>query len=221
MKAIYQNMLKTSHPKAIGLAMNYFNPTVPKEKQSPPKNPVMFQKPLSSLVYKPTNINFNNVNSINHEVELGVIVSKKGKNINSEDYLDYIGGYFLLMDFTYVTGGLLDKEGPWMLRKGGDDFFVVGDYISPEKISDPHNLHLELKINGFIAQEGSTSKMVYNIPAQLEYVSKFMTINEGDLILTGTPAGIGPIKDQDMLEATLRQGSTRLDKLKFLVTLAK
>lgn len=221
MKSLFQNVIKTSHPKGIGLAMNYINPSIPKEKQKLPPHPVVFEKALSSLIQKPATIKFDNVNAINHEVELGVIIGKKGKNISVDNWKEYIGGYFLLIDFTYVPGGILDDGVPWMLRKSADDFFVVGDYIAPEKVQDPHNLHLELKINGFVAQEGSTKNMTFKIPEQLAYVSKFMTINEGDLILTGTPVGIGPIKDQDLLEATLRQDSTRLDALKFAVTLNK
>ncbi|KAH9997622.1 hypothetical protein BJV77DRAFT_47197 [Russula vinacea] len=96
------------------------------------------------------------------------------------------------------------KKGlPWSTVKGFDTFTPIGSYIPKSKVADPHNLNLWLKINEQIKQNGHTSDMIFRIPRLIQHVSSVMTLEEGDLILTGTPAGVGPITAGDRIECAL------------------
>ena len=89
----------------------------------------------------------------------------------------------------------------------------VSDFVPAEAVADPHTLELEFKINGETKQKESTALMIFTIPVLIEYISKYMTLKEGDLICTGTPAGVGPIKAGDTLEGALRQDGKELATL--------
>ena len=140
-----------------------------------------------------------------HEVELGVVIGMTGKNIQARHALDHVAGYFLAIDFTNRGLGMMFKKdgAPWCLQKGSDGFAAVSDIIDKSILSDPSNVKLNLKNNGVLKQTGTTSEMIMSIPDQIEYLSKYMTLNEGDMILSGTPNTPDFIAPGDILETSL------------------
>ena len=96
----------------------------------------------------------------------------------------------------------MDKTLPWFQSKAQDNFLYLGDLIPVDAIEDPHNVDLELTINGEVRQKDNTANMIFKIPEILEHISKYITLNEGDIIITGTPENVGPIKEGDLLSAT-------------------
>ena len=128
-----------------------------------------------------------------------------GRNIRAEHWQRYVAGYFVGLDF--VNRALLAKAradgSSWCLAKGGDGFAAVSDFIDKSDVQDCNDLNLKLTINGEIRQDASTDGMIIKIPQLIEYLSKNMTLNEGDLIFSGTPAGAGPVYVGDQLKASL------------------
>jgi 2-keto-4-pentenoate hydratase/2-oxohepta-3-ene-1,7-dioic acid hydratase in catechol pathway len=138
---------------------------------------------------------------------LACIISKTGKNIKRENYLDYIGGYFLVLDLTDRSFQKESKDNswPWFFAKSQDNFLPISKFVEKNLVKDPHNLDLNLWINGEIRQKDNTGNMHYKLPETIEFISKYITLNEGDILLTGTPSGIGEIKVGDKLKASLIQ----------------
>ena len=143
---------------------------------------------------------------IHHEVELGVIIGKQGFKIPESQAMQHVGGYCLALDMTAreLQGKLKSKGLPWTLAKGFDTSCPVSDFIPMDKIPDPQNVDLWLKVNGQMRQDANTKDMIFSIPYLLSWVSDFFTLEPGDLILTGTPEGVGPVKSGDVIECGLK-----------------
>ena len=223
METLFKKVVESNAPKVIAIAKNYvkhaniMGADVPKE-------PVIFTKPLSSITRNNAPIVIPAyMKEMHHEIELGFIVSKRAKNVAAKDALDYVGGYFLALDMTdREFQGHFKKQGfPWDLAKGFDGAMPVSAFVAKDKVRDPHQLELRLTINGKVIQNDSTSDMYYKIPHLIEYVSKFVTLNEGDLFITGTPGGIGPVWDQDKIEALLLQDGKELAAIRTLCVLER
>ena len=222
MEALYKSLFKTPQRKVIAIGKNYrahiaemkymFGDFVPTD-------PIVFTKPFTSAVLPGEPIKLRHDREIHHEIELGVMISKRANCVSQEAWRDHIGGYFLLLDLTDrdLQADFKEKGLPWDLAKGQDYYMPVGDFIAPDTVADPHDLELELRINGDTKQKGSTGLMIHRIPNLIEYVSSFMTLNEGDLILTGTPEGVGPIAEGDKLEGFLRQDNKDISTFVFNV----
>ena len=104
---------------------------------------------------------------------------------------------------------------PWFLSKAQDSFLVLSDnVISPEEISDPHNVELELKLNGVTKQHDITGSMHFKIYDQLDYISRYLSLDEGDMLMTGTPEGLGPVNEGDEIEATLKYDGKLLAQIR-------
>jgi acylpyruvate hydrolase len=136
-------------------------------------------------------------------VELGVIVSKTGKNIPMEDSLKYATKYCLFLNMTSINVLKEAKEKglPWDQAKGYDTFSPVSEFLPVEKVKDPQNLDLWLKINGKMVQQSNTKFMIHSVAKLIHALSQVMTLEEGDFIATGTPEGVGPIKEGDVITA--------------------
>ncbi|EDO48784.1 predicted protein [Nematostella vectensis] len=169
-----------------------------------PDKPLIFLKPTSAYIEQGSKIKIpSNCSQLHHEVELGVVIGQKGANINEEAAMDHVGGYALALDMTDRTlqEELKKKGHPWAISKGFDTSCPVSDFIHSSSIPDPHNLKLWLKVDGVTKQEGVTSDMMFTVPFLISYISKIMTLEEGDLILTGTPAGVSAVKEGDNITA--------------------
>ncbi|KAI5962167.1 uncharacterized protein KGF55_003243 [Candida pseudojiufengensis] len=175
-----------------------------------PQQPFFFLKPSSSIL-KPNNGPFLIPKGVivHHEVELAFILNKELKNLpdsfSPEEALDAIDGYALTIDMTArnVQNEAKAKGLPWSIGKGFDTFLPVSNFIPKSEIPDPYNVDLKLSINGETKQEDNTNLMIFPIHKILSSMSNIMTLEKGDLILTGTPKGVGPIVDGDTVDATL------------------
>lgn len=125
------------------------------------------------------------------EVELAIVIGKKASYVEEEDALNYVAGYCLHNDIS-EREFQLERGGTWDKGKGCDTFAPIGPWlVTKDEVADVHNLRLWLTVNGQKMQDGSTSNLVFNVPHLVSYVSRFMTLLPGDIISTGTPAGVG------------------------------
>ncbi|GBG78327.1 hypothetical protein CBR_g26355 [Chara braunii] len=162
-----------------------------------PKEPVLFLKPTSSYVRKGGVIEVPpGVDSLDHEVELGVVISKKGRDIPTEVAMDHVAGYAVALDMTArsIQNEAKAKGLPWTVAKGYDTFTPISDFLPKKKVPSPNDLELWCKVDDTLKQKGNTKDMIFDIPFLINYISKIMTLEEGDIILTGTPPGVGPVK---------------------------
>ncbi|NJE61834.1 fumarylacetoacetate hydrolase family protein [Thermococcus sp. 21S7] len=169
-----------------------------------PKEPVIFLKPPSSLVGpKQAIILPRGSGEVHHEVELAVIMGKRGRRIPREKAMDYVLGYTVLLDITArdLQREAMRKGLPWTVAKGFDTFAPVGPRVVDKRELAVDDLEIGLKVNGEIRQLARTSEMIFKIPEIIEYVSGVMTLEPGDMIATGTPAGVGPLRHGDRVEA--------------------
>jgi len=183
-----------------------------------PVEPVFFVKTLNTLVTDNEPIIYPKIlyesekyNRVDHEVELAFIISQTCKNVSAEVAFNYIQGYTIFLDMTARTMQKSDRNInlPWYRSKNFDSFGPIGPRIVPcSEISDPHNLSIQLKVNGQVRQSSNTEHMMFKIPQTLEYLSKFVTLKKGDIIATGTPSGISPIQPGDIIEASIEKIGT-------------
>ena len=143
---------------------------------------------------------------IDHEVELAVIVGKQGMNIPRSEALTHVAGYAVALDIT--PSGKEERS----LRKSCETYSVIGPWlVTADEIPDPTNLDLQLELNGDVRQKGNTRQMIRDVAAIIEYASSFYTLYPGDIFLSGTPAGVGPIKPGDEIVASIEKiGSMRV-----------
>lgn len=159
----------------------------------------LFLKANSSLAGcdTPIDIGFTD-RRVDHEIELCAVIGKQGRAISYDDALDHIAGYTIGLDMT-VRG----KEFP-DFRKSPDTFAVLGPYlVTADEIADPNALDFELTVNGEVRQKSNTRDLVFNVQQLVEYASHMYTLYPGDVIMTGTPAGVAPVKSGDRLVATI------------------
>jgi 2-keto-4-pentenoate hydratase/2-oxohepta-3-ene-1,7-dioic acid hydratase in catechol pathway len=157
-----------------------------------PSEPIIFMKSTTSLSgpYDPIVIPKGSEKT-DWEVELAVVISKKASYVSENDAMNYIAGYILHNDVS-ERAFQLERGGTWDKGKGCDTFAPLGPWlVTKDEINDPHNLRLWLKLNGKMMQDGNTDDLIFNIPQLISYTSQFMTLLPGDIISTGTPAGVG------------------------------
>lgn len=203
--------LPQCHPsKIICLAKNYaaHAKEMGVHPKDLPKEPSMFLKPPSALIGPGKNIIIPpQTQEVHHEVELAVIIGRRGKNIPVGAAMEYVFGYSILLDITARDLQSKAKQSgrPWFISKGFDTFAPMGPLIvTTEDIKDPHNLNLELKVNGEVKQSGNTRDMIFKIEDIIHYCSIIATLEPGDMIATGTPEGVGRFQKGDQIEATIR-----------------
>jgi len=170
------------------------------------EDPLLFLKPTSSVIFDHGTIIIpKRSQCLHHEVELGVILGKKGKNIQEEHAMSHVLGYLVALDITARDIQSVAKKNawPWAIAKGFDTFAPLSDAVKKETVPDPLNLILSLKINGVVKQHTNTNQMIYSLERIISFISQVMTLEPGDLILTGTPEGVGEIQEGDLLEAQL------------------
>jgi len=157
-----------------------------------PTEPILFMKSTTSLTgpYDQIMIPKNSVKT-DWEVELAVVMGKKASYVSEQDAMQYVAGYVLHNDVS-EREFQLERGGTWDKGKGCDTFAPLGPWmVTPDEISNPHQLRLWLSLNGKMMQDGNTDDLIFNIPQLISYLSHFMTLLPGDVISTGTPAGVG------------------------------
>jgi len=156
---------------------------------------------------------------LHHEVELGVIIDKTCKNVTKEQAEANIGGYCVALDLTErnVQDQLKKQGHPWLLAKGFDSSCPCGDFIDKKQLNLSKSVNIWLTINGKMKQNGETRDMIFSVGDLIAYISKYITLEHGDLVLTGTPAGVGPVKRGDKIEAGLNGENNFKYSMKFTV----
>ena len=175
-----------------------------------PTKPIIFSKPPTTVTATNTKIikNTKLTSQLDWECELAVIISKKGKYVSKSEALDYVFGYTVIND---ISARDCRREGQWIVSKGQDTFAPMGPIlVTKDEIENPHNLNLSLKVNGVEKQNSNTQFMLFNINDLIEDLSTVFTLEAGDIIATGTPAGVGAgrdpqewLHDGDVVEATV------------------
>ena len=157
-----------------------------------PTEPIVFMKATSSISGPNDDIEMpKDSTKLDWEVELGIVIGKEVKNVSEEEASNYIFGYCAVNDVS-EREWQIEKLGQWVKGKSGDTFGPTGPYlVTQDEIPDINNLNLILEVNGKKMQSGNTKNMIFNTNFIVSYLSKFMSLQPGDLITTGTPAGVG------------------------------
>lgn len=172
-----------------------------------PAEPMLFLKP-STAVARPGGGDLfvpRAFGLLHHEIELAVLLGDGGKDLGAAAAPRLIAGYGVALDLTLRDLQAAAKKGgrPWSLSKGFDGAAPVGDFAPASAIGDVRNLALRLVVNGEVRQEGNTAAMIFPPEEILAYASRFMTLEAGDILLTGTPEGVGPLDDGDEVVASI------------------
>lgn len=171
-----------------------------------PAEPVLFLKPSTSLISDGEAILVpEGIGMVHHEVELALIVGKGGKDIPEKGALSHISHVAAFNDVTARDVQTAARKAglPWALAKGMDTFAPLGAQIALDQVPDLHSLDLELRVNGELRQKGNTAQMIFPPERLISYISRFMTLEAGDVIATGTPSGVGPLQPGDVVEAVV------------------
>jgi 2-keto-4-pentenoate hydratase/2-oxohepta-3-ene-1,7-dioic acid hydratase in catechol pathway len=193
-------LLPPVHPtKIVAVGRNYvahikeFNRDIPTE-------PILFLKPPSALIAYGDVIRIpEESRQVQHEAELAVVVGKRGRRLSEEEALSIVFGYTCANDVT--ARDLQYADAQWTRGKGFDTFCPLGPWIETEY--DPYNKTIECKVNGNIRQKNHTGNMIFTIPTLIRYISHIMTLEPGDLILTGTPEGVDDLHSGDVVEVQI------------------
>ena len=183
-----------------------------------PKEPVLFPKTLNCLIsnkdpiiYPKFLYNQRKYNRVDYEVELAFIIKDRCKYVPKDDVYNHILGYTVFNDITARKMQAKDivSKLPWFRSKSFDTFGPIGPRIvDTDEIKDPHNLNINLKLNGEIKQSSNTKHLLFKIPELLESISTILTLEPGDIIATGTPSGIGSMQPGDLVEDTIAKNGT-------------
>lgn len=178
--------------KILCIGLNYRDHAI-ETKAEIPGEPVVFGKFGNTIIGPGESIILPAVSSkVDYEAELVVVIGKTGKNIAQESALDYVAGYMNGHDVSARDWQKGRPGGQWLLGKTPDNFAPTGPYfVSADEIANPHDLRVQFRLNGETMQDGNTAEFIFNINEVIAHVSKIMTLNPGDLIFTGTPAGVG------------------------------
>ena len=196
--------------KFIAIGLN-FSDHAAETGAKPPTEPIMFMKATSSICGPNDNIEIvSGSKKLDWEVELGVIIGKNAKHISEDQSQDHILGYCLVNDVS-EREWQIEKMGQWVKGKSHDTYGPIGPYlVTKDEIKDINNLDMSLDLNGKRMQSGNTNTMIFNVDTIVSYVSKFMSLQTGDIITTGTPPGVGMGKKPQIF---LKEG----DKLKLTI----
>lgn len=181
-----------------------------------PLEPVIFLKPNSAIVVQPQEITIpQGLGLLHHEVELCAVIGEGGRDFTQDQAVAALAGFAVGIDLTLRDRQTAAKkaQGPWALAKGFDASAVFGGFVPAEKVGPPHDWPLSLQVNGKVRQQGSTREMLFSPETVVAFVSRFMTFERGDVIMFGTPSGIGAIQDGDRIQACVGM----LPKLDFVV----
>ena len=181
----------TRSGKIICIGLNYKD-HASESNMDLPKEPIIFFKATSAIVGPNDDLIIpKGSEKTDWEVELAVVIGKKASYVSEAEAMDYVAGYTLHNDYS-ERAYQLERSGQWVKGKSCDTFAPIGPYmVSKDEIDDVNNLKLWLKVNGESKQQGTTANLIFKIPHLVSYLSQFMSLQPGDIISTGTPAGVG------------------------------
>ena len=192
----------TKPGKFVAIGLNYSDHAA-ETGAKPPSEPIVFMKATSSINGPNDDIEiYKDSKKLDWEVELGIVIGKDLKNISEKEAAEHILGYCLVNDIS-EREWQIEKMGQWVKGKSHDTFGPIGPYlVTKDDISDINNLNLSLDVNGNRMQTGNSKTMIFNVFYLVSYLSKFMSLQAGDIITTGTPPGVGMgMKPQVFLKA--------------------
>ena len=178
----------------------------------PPEFPLVFSKSITALIATRDEIKLPRVSEmIDYEAELAVVIGKEARSVSADHAMEYVAGYTIMNDVT--ARDLQKRERQWVRAKGLDTFAPCGPWlVTTDEIADPHNLDIELVVNGEVRQHSNTSDLIFKVPQLIEFISQDMTLKPGDIISTGTPSGVGVymdppvfLKDGDQIDITIEK----------------
>jgi len=182
--------------KIVALGVNYRS-HAEEMKSNLPKNPLIFIKPPTAVIGPEDKITYPpSSKQVDYEGELGVVIGKKAKNVAESRAADFILGYTCLNDVT--ARDLQRSDGQWTRGKGFDTFAPMGPCIETDL--DPTDVPIEVYLNGKLVQQGNTRDLIFGVAKLVSFISEVMTLLPGDVIATGTPAGVGPMQPGDTVE---------------------
>lgn len=191
--------------KIVCLARNYAEHAKELGNETPAA-PVLFMKPATSVIGDGDTVRIPAYSQECHyEVELALLIGKTARAVPAEQALEYVAGYGVAIDMTLrdVQNQLKSKGLPWEIAKCFDTSCPLSDFVPADRVPDPHQLNLKLSVNGEIRQNGCSSDMINRVPQIVAYISGIFTLEPGDVILTGTPAGVGPVRSGDVMDAVI------------------
>jgi 2-keto-4-pentenoate hydratase/2-oxohepta-3-ene-1,7-dioic acid hydratase in catechol pathway len=185
--------------KIVALGLNYHSHA--REIKMPvPAEPLIFLKPSTSVIGPEDNIVYpESSERIDYEGELGVVIKNRTRRVSTREAMNHVLGYTCFNDVT--ARDLQRRDMQWTRAKSFDTFSAIGPCIETEL--DPGNVYLETCLNGELKQQGNTSDLVFSVPELVSFISHIMTLLPGDIIATGTPSGIGPMKPGDTVEVKI------------------
>jgi len=198
-------MKKIGIGKIICLARTY-KKHADEMKSFVPKSPLLFLKPASAVIFSGEAIRIPDQSScLHHEVELGVVIGKKGKNVTVDSALDVVLGYVVGLDITArdIQAEAKKRGWPWGIAKGFDTFAPISKVVSKKRIMDPNYVMISLTVNDQIRQKENTKNLHWSVEKIISFVSSIMTLDVGDVILTGTPERVNSIQPGDRLRGVL------------------
>ncbi|MBS3778478.1 MAG: fumarylacetoacetate hydrolase family protein [Candidatus Thermoplasmatota archaeon] len=201
----HKNRKNLSIGKIICLARTYKKHAEEMKTNTPP-NPLLFLKPASAVIFSGESIIYPKISHcVHHEVEMGIVIEKRASNISKDKALDVVAGYVVGLDITARDiQSIAKKNGwPWGIAKGFDTFAPISDVVSVDDVDDPDDFSFKLWVNSKLRQQGETKNLIWNVKTLISYISSIMTLEPGDLILTGTPEGVSEIRIDDQITAEL------------------
>jgi acylpyruvate hydrolase len=180
-----------------------------------PESPLIFSKCTTALIGPGQQIRLPKISDkIDYEGELAVVIGKAAKSVGADSAYEHVAGYAVLNDVT--ARDIQRRENQWVRAKGLDTFAPCGPWlVTRDEIADPHNLDIELRVNGEVRQKSNTNDLIFKVPQLIEFISQDLTLNPGDIITTGTPSGVGftmqpPtfLKEGDLVEITIQNIGT-------------
>jgi 2-keto-4-pentenoate hydratase/2-oxohepta-3-ene-1,7-dioic acid hydratase in catechol pathway len=181
------------HPdKIMCIGLNYRDHAL-ENNRAIPTEPVLFAKYLNTLIGHGAPIRLPRVSKkVDYEAELVVVVGKKGRNVPEADAMSFVAGYMVGHDVSARDWQFKGEEKQWTIGKTFDTFAPTGPHVvTADEIPDPHNLQIQLRLNGETMQNSNTREFIFTVPKLIAYLSRVMTLRPGDLIFTGTPPGVG------------------------------
>ena len=171
-----------------------------------PAAPVLFMKPASSVIGDGDSVLIPSYSQeCDFEVELAVLIGKQCRAVSAANAFEYVAGYGVAIDMTLrdVQNKLKSKGLPWEIAKGFDTACPLSDFVPADTVADPHALNLKLEVNGEGRQNGCSSDMINRIPQIIAHISAIFTLDPGDVILTGTPVGVGQVRAGEVMTAEI------------------
>ena len=185
--------------KIVCLGLNYLN-HAKESNAAPPSNPLIFLKPPTAVIGPEDKIIYPEMSKrVDYEGEMGVVIKKRTSHVTKEEALEYVLGYTCFNDVT--ARDLQSSDGQWTRAKGFDTFASIGPCIETEL--NPAKTPVETYLNGKLVQKGNTADLIFPVREVISFISRVMTLLPGDVIATGTPEGIGPMKVGDVVEVRI------------------